>query len=59
MSGTNLNLVHLKNAHICIEYLYSMLRSNYYFFEDINFERIEDNILFIGFTSGFNSIKES
>ena len=30
-----------------------------YFFGDVNLERIEDNILFIGFTSGFNSIKES
>jgi hypothetical protein len=30
-----------------------------YFFDDVNFERIKDNILFIGFTSGFNSIKES
>ena len=34
-------------------------RSRNYFLDDVNFERIDDNILFIGFTSGFNSIKES
>jgi len=31
----------------------------YYFFDDVNLDRREDNIPFIGFTSDFDSIKES
>ena len=42
-----------------LPFLWQLLRSGYYFLDDVNLERRDDRIFFIGFTSGFNSIKES